>query len=85
MAKANPPKIARNLRLFSDRVFKVLTFAQLARKYDISHTTAHELYMKALKRYKGLTEREIEELINGTGHTGSRERMCVVQVQKKSR
>jgi hypothetical protein len=49
MAKSNPPKTLRNLRLFSDRTFKVLTFAQLAKKHGISHTTAHELYQKACK------------------------------------
>ena len=76
MAKSNPPKTLRNLRLFSDRTFKVLTFAQLAKKYGISHTTAHELYMKALKRYAGLDERQIRDLMIEVSKNESRGSLC---------
>ena len=64
MAKSNPPKTLRNLKLFSDRAFKVLTFVQLAKKYGISHTTAHELYHKTRKRYFDLNEGQVKDLID---------------------
>ena len=73
MAKSNPPKTLRNLRLFSDRTFEVLTFVQLAKKYDISHTTAHELYHKARKKYLDLNEVQIKDLIYNFSKSESEE------------
>jgi hypothetical protein len=62
--KTNKEKKLRNARLYFDRVFNHLTFAQLAKKYNVCPTTAYELFLKSKKKYAHLSERKLKNLIN---------------------